>query len=438
MPEQDTQVIEKPTAIAAQLQAATDSAVASIAGGGFSDPDFDRSIQEAIDKDAGKAPEAPEKPESKVVPAAEKAAAKTAVTPEIADDIPPELLGEKKPDKAAEKAPDEAAAEAERQKFIEEQTKGMTPKAAERFKKIESRAAEAESRAKKIEAERSSDKTAFQKQLEELNLKVSAKAADGGDSERLKKQVEELEGIIQKSNLQEDPRFKAHYDGGIAAEIEKLSKAVPAENSEELAQLAALPESKKRNERIMEITEGLTDLQKVKVLSSIERVDRLASEKADQLSKWKENKIHLEAAEIKKREEASANHDEIRKVAWVKGMTVVSSPESGLEVFRKADGNDEWNSKVDSRVAEVQRILTTSNAPEKLVEIAARAVASEDYRRMFMAQRLLVQKLSSELAELKQAEPDASGGNDSPNTVEDKDDYVTASVKAAAKAGALR
>lgn len=443
MPE-ETQVMEKPTAIAAQLKAATDSAVSAVTNGGFNDPDFTASLQAAIDKDAGK--EAAE-PATRVKPdaATEKVAAdsKPAVEKkpaiEIPDDIPAELLGEKKAEKVKEAAPDESAAEAERQKFIEEQTKGMTPKAAERFKKIESRAADAEARARKIEAERNSERAALQKQLEELNQKVSAKVEGGGETDRLKKQVEELEGIVQKSNLQADPRFKARYDDGIADEIGKLAKAVPSENSEELSQLAALPESKKRNERIMEIADGLTDLQKIKVLSSIERVDRLAAEKAQELSKWKENKIHLEAAEIRKREVESANQDEIRKVAWVKGMSAVSSPEGGLEVFRKADGNDEWNSKVDARVSEVQRLLTASNLPpEKMVEIAARSVASEDYRRMFMAQRVLVQRLSSELAELKQAEPNAADGNDTEAAIEDKDDYTTAAVKASVKSGALR
>ena len=62
--------------------------------------------------------------------------------------------------------------------------------------------------------------------------------------------------------------------------ISKFSK----ENAEELSQLFAIPESKKRNDRITEIVESLSSIQQTKVLAALERVDGLATEKAAQLA----------------------------------------------------------------------------------------------------------------------------------------------------------
>jgi hypothetical protein len=439
---EQTTVIEKPAA-----SADTNT------GGGFNDPSFLDELQAAIDKDAGKEPSSPA---ATATSQAEQAAAqKTAddaaavaaqakntkveakKAPESGDEIPAALLGEKpKDDKKAEPATDQT--EADRLKFIEEQTKGMTPKAADRFKKIELRAHEAEQAAKKIQLERETEKTTLQKQIEELNQKALAKP-DDAEINRLKKQVEDLDAIINKAALQEHPKFKAHYDGQILSEIEKVKKLIPAENADELAGLLVLPESKKRNERITEIVEGLDDIQKTKVLSSLDRVDRLASEKADELAKWRENKIHIEADAIRQQQEASKNVQEFQLVAWTKGIEAVSSDDRGLEVFKKLNGDDAWNATVDNRINEVKKILTNPNIPpEKLVEIAARAVAVDDYRRMFLAQRALVSRLREEIEGLKVAEPDAGDGGGSDGAATDTDDFITATIKGTIKDGALR
>lgn len=440
--EKEPSIKETPTAMSARLKAETDAAAKAVSGGGFDDPEFSASLQAAIDKDSGKIPEKPAADDGKEKADADiaaKAAAEKKPAITIPGDIPPELLGEKPAEIKADKpAADEATkAEAERQKFLEEQTKGMTPKAAERFKKIELRAYEAEQKAKQIAAEKDAEKAALQKQIQDFALKAS-KTDQPSEVEAMKKQVEEWQAIVEKSAIQEDPRFKARYDGQISSEIEETKKMVAADNSGELAELMAIPVSKKRNERIKEIIDGLDDLDRIKVLNAVAKVDRISSEKASELSRWKENKIHVEARLVQEREVEMAKQKEIQQVAWDRGMTAVASPQTGLEVFRKAIGNDEWNAKVDGRVAAVQKMLANPNIPpEHLVEIVARSVASEDYRQMFLAQRILVQKMAAELAELKKAEPDAAEAGGGEGAAEDKDDFVTAAVKGSLKAGGL-
>lgn len=436
--EQEPPVVETITQTAKELLAKSDASAKAVSGGGFDDPDFSASLQRAIDKDAGKEPE-PEKekvesPEAKARAEPEKKVAAV----EIPGDIPPELLGEKKVEKAEPEKEDTAKAEAERQKFLEEQTKGMTPKAAERFKKIESRAYEAEQKAKKIAETLEAEKSALQKQIQDIALKAAAKTEPPAETEAMKKRLAELEEVVSKTAIAEDPRFKARYDGQIAIEIESAKKLVPTDKADEFAELLAIPSSKKRTQLLKELTEGMDDFERGQVILAIKTIDNIASAKNAELANWKENKIHVEARQLEEQQVNSARQKEIQEVAWAKGMAIVSSPETGMEVFRKAAGADEWNAKVDQRIASVQRILTSQNAPEKLVEIAAKAVAAEEYRQLFFAQRALVLKQSAELAALKAAEPEAADDGGDGGDAPDTDDFVTAAVKGSLKSGALR
>lgn len=436
-------VHEIQTATATKLKAVTDAAVKAVVTGGFSDPEFEAEMQAAIDKDNNKAAAEPAKPSAPAKPAAvDKPADKPAdpATPpkkvDITSDIPGELLGEKKTVQPEPKATDDAAAESERQKSIEEQTKGMTPKAAERFKKIEARAYEAEQKAKKFEVELSAKEEALKKKLAE----VEVKPADTSEVDRLRKQVDELDALIIKNAMQEHPGFKAKYDSVIEKEIAAISKLVPAEHAEEVAQLAQLPDSKKRTERFNEIAETMEGLTKTKFLSGIVAVDKVAAARAEELTNWKDRKVHLEADEIRKREVDQAALQNIQKVAWTKGMENVMSPEGGLEVFRKTEGNDDWNAKVDARAEAVQKLLVDINKmpPEKFVELAARSVAVEDYRNLFLAQRMLNQKLTAQIEELSKAGPSTADTSGEDFGVEDKDDFISAVTKRSQKMGILK
>lgn len=446
-PEKVETIEAAPTAIATELKKSADAAIEAVSDGGFDDQGFIDSMQAAIDKDAGltkpepaPVPAAPVVTPEATAKAAELAAKQVELSKlqEAAGDIPGELLGEKPKEQV--KAPDEAAAAAERQKFIEEQTKGMTPKAAERFRKIEGRAWEAEQKTRKIEQDQVASSAELKKQVAELTAKLSEPKPD--ETEKLRKQIDELQEVVTKGKLLEHPAFKRAYDEPIASELEEMKKLVAADNGEELSQIAMLPDSKKRKERIKELVDGLDDLDRLKVLDSIKNVDKLNASKAKELANWKENRVQLEAKELEKQQSEQAQVQAAlanqQKVAWSKGVEAVTSSDRGLEVFRKLDGDDAWNAKVDARLAAVQKSLTGEIPGERIVEMAARALAAEEYRKMFLAQRILVQRQAEELALLKQAQPDVSGDGSDGGPVDDTRDYLTAAIEGSVKAGALR
>lgn len=437
MPAETEQVIETPTATARDLKAKTDAAVAAVQGGGFSDPEFEKSLQEAIDKDNGISnqtpnPEADPEPSPDVKIAAKPEAKKTEIKPAPGTDLPTALLKKQEPKK------EEAASATadERQKFLDEQTKGMTPKAAARFKMIEGRAYEAEQKAKKLEAERAAEKIEVQKRIEEAKAAIPNQSQT--EVEALKKQLEEMDAIVKKANIESHPGFKASFDQPIASEIESVKKVVPADIADDLAHLISLPESARRNEKILQLTDKLDSITQQKIYRSMVEVDRLQAKRSSELANWKENHVHAEAYDIRKQQENAAKMKEIQDVAWAKGIGIVSSPEDGLEVYQKVEGEDEWNAAVEERMVKAKKLLNNPNIPpEALVEIAARAVATDDYRRMFFAQRSLVQKLSEELEAARSANPNVDGSAASGNET-DNDDFITAVTKGAVKAGGVK
>ena len=452
-----TETTEISTDMTAQLKTQTDASLQAVTGKGFKDPEFEKSLQEAMDRDAGKLPAEPVVEPPPVAkqpdPAAQAEAATKAAElaaqqeelrkiQELAGDIPATLLGEKPPEKKVVLA-DDATRLAERQKFLDEQTKGLSPKASERFKAIEAKAWESEQTARKLAAEREAETSALKKQLDEL-AKKAATPPDTSEAEKLKKQIEEMDAIIKQRDLLEDPRFKAHFDGRIDSELEEMKKLVSADNADELAQLVLLPESKKRKERIKDMVDGLDDLDRIKVLRRIDNVDELKSARAKEIADWKNNRIHVEAKKLEdqktQQEKDRLKLEATQKEAWSLGLNSITSPERGLEVFRKLEGDDAWNAKVDSRLATVQKVLASELRPDQLVEIAARSVAVDDYRKMFLAQRMLIQKLSTELASLKTVQPDAADdGGGAPSVDETSGmSFVQAAVHGAVKSGALK
>jgi hypothetical protein len=409
----------------------------AVKGASLDDSEFLSGLQAAIDKDAGKAPEPPAKKEAtpeKPDAAAAKAddEVKRPDTKKPIDDIPPDVLGKKK-EVAKEEPP---PSEADRQKFLEEQTKGMTPKAADRFKAIEKRANDAELKYREAQKQ-AAEVDALKKKLAEAEQKVST-APDTTEVDRLKKQLGEYEALIKQTNLANDPAFKATYDAPIAAGITGAKSLVPTDVAEEVEALLSVPSSKKRNERLIEIGSQLDDIQRAEFFDHIKDVNKWSNAKAKELANWKENNVHREELEVKRRQANMDHQRQVEEAAWSSGMQRVSSPDTGLIMFRKANGSDEWNAKVDQRIASTREMLQQGIKPDALVEMAAKAVAADELQQLFLSQRMLVEKLQEEIERLSGAQPGLEDGGDGDSNLEDKDDFITASTRGLVKAGVLK
>jgi len=405
-----------PTPQQAQITKITNDAVVDTS----LDAGFDAEVDAAIARDAGETVR--EAPEHKETKAPKETKAEKPAAPAKVVDIPDVLLAQKKAEVKAE-------ADLEREKSIKEQTAGMSTKAADRFRAIEAKAHAAEQKAARAEK--------LESELNEVREKLKS-ALDPTVADELKKQVSELDEIVNKNAIAEHPRFKAKYDAQIAKEVATAAKLVPKEAAGEVEALLSLPETAQRNRRLNEIADELDNVAQKKFLNAVDLADRLSSERAGEIANWKVNKMRL--AELSEQEKSQAVEHQTRTVekALKSVLPKFTSEENGVELFRKVDGNEEWNKVVEARLENVRKLTAAELSKEDTAEMAAWAISGSEYRKLFLTQRVLVARLQEEIATLKSGEPDFGTGTGEGGDDDEKGSMVDIIARMAQKSGALR
>lgn len=417
MPEEAATIIEtSPTA--KQLKAKTDAAIQST---GY-ETDFDKNFDEALKKDAES------KPVEKQAdpPPAPKPAAKTVEKVDMIPDVPEAAID---PKAAPKPEPTEAEKQAAREKDIAEQVKGMSPKAADRFRAIEKRAHEAEARAVKA--------AELEKKLAEAEQRA-ATPANIEEVNGLKKQVEEMDKIIQTAALTDHPRFKAAFDAPIAEAMAEAKTYVPTEKAEEFEALMKMAPSKLRNGAINAILEDLGPVEANAVGMRVAEIDRKRSQREAQLGNWQENKARMAKLQKEEQEQMRIQANQASESAIKVTLTRLTDPDKGLELFREVAGNEPWNAQVKTRVDAVKKIASGTLTQQDIAELAVTAVAAPEYRSLFLGQRALVRKLQQEIASMKGAEPNLRTGDAKPTEGEDNDSFTDSVIKGSREAGFIQ
>lgn len=420
--------IEAPsTTLQADIAAKTKAAVQDTGLG----VDFDKEVESAISKDnearavkEGKKPADAKPPEVKA-PEAKPAETKPEKPSAPVLDIPEALLEGVKPPVTK----DTTEAAAARQKEIEEATKGMSAKASQRFKKLEAERAEFEQR-----ATRAAD---LEKKLADAENRLKTMASNS-ESEALKKQVEELDAVVQKVALTEHPKFRAAFDLKIEQEIVGAAKFVKKEDAAEVQALLSLPESAQRNRRLNEIVGELETIEAGKFQSAVDRVDRLTAERAHELANWKANKQVMAQMTEAEQKQTLEQRQRLIDNAYKAVETKFSDPEKGIELFRRVEGNDEWNRAVDARLAHVRKLTESELRPDDIAEMAAWAMSGNEYRKMFLSQRVLVKRLQEEIQALKGGEPGLGEAGGHGGEDDESGSMIDVVSRAAQRAGAVR
>lgn len=388
---------------------------------------FDKALEDEFDaalaKDQGKEPPAP-KPAAK--PPEQKPPVAKPDETELVDDLPPELFKPKEP----EPVKTDAEKQAEHDAMVKEQTKGMSPKAADRFREIAKRAFESEQKAIKADA--------LEKELTALKSSTVVKDLEERIA-KLSQQNEEWDKLVQKHRLAEHPKFKAHYDAKIEEAIKGVKDLVGKEHEVEIDQLLRLPPSASRLERLNEIADSLPSIQSSAIGAAVATVDAVARERQQKL----ENAKAELQAEQKANEETFKSTEEKRVAELSKAWEVVQQrlkdPKTGLELFREVDGNEEWNKSVRERFEQARDIFSKGVNVESLAEITAMAVALPKYRDLFYMQKAMTEKLKAKVAELQGSEPRVRpGAEPKPQEFPTNESWIDSVVREAEKEGFLR
>lgn len=319
------------------------------------------------------------------------------------------------PDKALNPKKETAAPEVDKE--LVEQTKDMSEKASANFKKIHARATAAENRLKQMEAE--------------IAKKVST-PADPDEVKQWKTKHDELDAIVKKTALEQHPGFKAQYDGEIEKQM-KLAKAIAGDKHAKI--IAKIIDGD--DEKWPEIEEAVGPLRANQLSAIALKIQQTRLEKAEQLDKWDANYKALDKYQKAEDQKKQEEHSQAVNTAVNK---VIAKVQDEVEIFRKVEGNDDWNQEVDSRVNQMKKWATSELSPQERADLALRAAGADKYRQLFLGTIEHVRQLQSQLAKFRGTKPNIGGSSEPSNqgTIPSDLSYIDAATRRLTDSGDLR
>jgi hypothetical protein len=192
-----------------------------------------------------------------------------------------------------------------------------------------------------------------------------------------KKERDELSERLRLVDITNHPKFKAHYEGRVNAQIDMAKKIVGSDNSEAIATLLKLPDNEYRQSKIEELVSTLSPIQQSRVAGVLNSLNEIEIERDGQIEQAKKDYVKYQedaklAAEAKQKENMTKAETAFNTV-----LSTLQNPKDkdGLFIFQKQEGNEEWNKGVDERTKYAKEMLFGKHDPQVLIKAAFHAAA---------------------------------------------------------------
>lgn len=266
------------------------------------------------------------------------------------------------------------------------------------------------------------DREEWQKKATELEQKhmatvkeleaIRAKAIATDPNPELQKQLDELrtekEKYLQQLEtvaLERSERFTSAFQKVFDSSLARAKEAA-GDNAEKIDHLIQLQPSKWRKERIQEVAETLSDMDRAALSMAITEYDRARADRDEALKNSRENlkKVHALDAEKSQREQQL---NAARVEAAIKS---VMEKARSREAFQIKEGQDAHNAAVKANEMEVDRFLRGQMSAEAIAEIPLDAIEGRRLRSVVLPE--LQKRLAEAEAALKEyqtAKPGTTG-----------------------------
>lgn len=441
MPEEATveEAPETTTELANQIKAQTDSALAAIDPGSAGGPDS-KDMGQRLDAAFAKAglitnpatgqTQTPE-------PKPEKAAATKEAEPEKPaaerKSVTSKLMQKKevaKPEATKGKDPE----------WISQLLNGIESKSAE--ERIRELARNLKETNKRIAEEYEPKTKGYTEKIAELEKQVASVKDSKKFQDEIKLLTEQnavLDAIVKRTSIEHHPKFKAEFDDRIAEKAAKAKEIVGESLADALDTVLSAKNARTAAEAWDAIKEEVGDFKAQQLLVLKNRIDELNSDRARELEKWKENATAVEKMEEAKQTEMAQMREAELTARIERTIADITSPDADIYVFRKLEGEDEWNKGVEARLAEFQRTAKKPLTAADQVELAKRAASADGAFAVIDSLIEDMKSLQAELDGIKKATPGFGKGRSS--SIEGKDDpnetWSDRVVRMASEAGAF-
>jgi hypothetical protein len=434
MPEVE-QAPEQTTELARQMKVQTDKAL-NLSSGDDRGKRLDDEFARLGYKGAGELPShtpslSPAAPPAKTAEeiTAEQKSAVTEKAGEKAKSKIPAKLFEKPGSEAAKGAAPAAAAATTAED--DKPPEGLTEKASARFQELANRA-------KASEAWRKEHEVKLKTYEEELTKLKSAKPADTEEVAKLRQERDELDAALKQTAIERHPKFKAAYDDRINDYVTSAKKIVGEKHTAAITAILSDPDAEGASEAYEKLAEEVGPFKANQLAMIATNLRQTKSERERELANWKSNSEAMAQSE-----KATAMQAEKARLSEIehhvnKAMTEVTREDSDLYVFRKIDGENEWNAGVEQRISEFKNFATKSLTPADQVELSKRAAAAAGAFEMLAEIVPQFRALQSEMEAIRASTPGFGGGSGSGGVAHDPNkSYADQVVEAAAAAGAF-
>jgi len=241
------------------------------------------------------------------------------------------------------------------------------------------------------------DRDNARRELEELKKASAEASTDPDEIDNLRKQNAELSTELKVAAIERHPEFKKKYEERATHLLAQAKSMVGVGLDEKIGTLLFAPETDERTEKLDNIFAELPVSKQARLANIISEMDKLQDDRIDELN-------NSNATYERMMEEDRANRSTQNEKSH-KLFDEVSETAKNLEMFKKKDGDDEWNKGVDDRMELARRIWTGSTSPEELVLASCWAAAAPKYREAYGAQLEVNRRLKAQIKELTGASP---------------------------------
>ena len=255
------------------------------------------------------------------------------------------------------------------------------------------------------------DRDNARRELDEMKKTMEANQSSTAELDHLRSERDELSNELKVSAIERHPEFKRKYEERASNLLAQAKNMVGVGLGESITSLMFAPESDDRTEKLDDIFAELPVSKQARLGSLIAEMDTLQEDRRNELTT---SNATYEKLMEDDRSNRQAGHEAGNKL-----FEEVSVTARNLEMYKKKDGDDEWNKGVDDRMDLARRIYTGQSTPEELVLASCWAAAAPQYREAYGAQLEVNRRLKAQIKELTGASPSVTADGTDMDAPED-------------------
>jgi hypothetical protein len=255
------------------------------------------------------------------------------------------------------------------------------------------------------------DRDNARRELEELRKSVEDNKGSSAEVDHLRKERDELSSELKVSAIERHPEFKRKYEEKAGVLLQQAKTMVGVGQGDNITSLMFAPESDERTERLDDIFSELPVSKQARLANIISEMDRIQDERQAELSSASATYDQLMESDRTNRSNVQQGNNKL--------FDEVSESARNLEMYKKKDGDEEWNNGVEERMALARRIYTGQSSPEELVLASCWAAAAPQYREAYGAQMEVNRRLKAQIKELTGASPSVTADGTDMDSPED-------------------